>query len=1108
MEKNEQTRLNALTQEVARLKQLVERSKLDEAGLIQREQHYRTIFDNASIGLAQVGPDGRFIEVNRQFCRVLGYSRTELLDLTYRDITHPEDCDKDLKVRQQLLSGERSSAVLEKRYVCKDGTAIWVRLNLSATYVPGFPHPNILTSIENITDYHALRESLGCIATNLAEAKGIALGGAWEWNIEKDEIHTSPEVLHLLALPPNHSPPGLESALSRVHPDDKAAVERVLQEALADDKPHQIECRLLDPDGAERIVSVTGKVYRRNDKGEPEIMIGMVQDISMRKQAEQAIKESEQRFRSLFDDAADGIFIADSDGRYIDMNLSACSMLGYSREELIGKCIADLIPEKDVARVTSAKKYFLQNPEHVRLEEWELKHKDGRYIQVEVSARILPDGRWMAIVRDIGERRHTQHELERYAAEVQDLYDQAPCGYHSVNRDGLIIRMNRTELEWLGYESDEVIGKKKITDLMTPASRATMQVNFPRLLETGLMRDVELEMVRKNGSVLPVMLNASGVYDEDGNFVRSRSTLFDMTELVEAQKKLRQAAAVFEHTNDAILITDSAGTIVAVNNAFTRITGYTPEEVIGKTPRLLKSDMHDEQFYRDMWQTLDATGTWQGEIHDRRKSGEFFPVWECITAVRDESGNVSDYISVFSDITTIKDTENKLMRLAYHDALTGLPNRLLFNDRVEQMLARAKRHGSRVALLLLDLDRFKLINDTLGHAAGDELLQVIATRLQQSIRKEDTVARLGGDEFAIVSAQAEPLADAALLAQKVVSLIAQPVVIAGQALTISASVGIGMFPEDASDPATLAKCADMAMYGAKQSGRNAYAFYTAKMTDTAFETLAIDRGLRDAIANGELELFYQPQIELGSGKIVGIEALIRWHRPQQGLESPAKFIPVAEESDLIDAIGNWVFDEACARLHHWHSAGLPPMRLAINLSARQLRNPRFVESIRQRLEKLICADGFYLELEITETALQTAPNIVDALNELKSLGLQIAIDDFGTGYSSLNSLKHLPVDVLKIDRSFIHGIPEDADDKAIASAIIAMGHNLGMRVIAEGIETEEQLQFLIGQQCDEAQGFLVHPPLRAEECERVLAGGGQVQLPVQARAARSQGRLH
>ncbi|HEX7646133.1 MAG TPA: bifunctional diguanylate cyclase/phosphodiesterase, partial [Noviherbaspirillum sp.] len=390
----------------------------------------------------------------------------------------------------------------------------------------------------------------------------------------------------------------------------------------------------------------------------------------------------------------------------------------------------------------------------------------------------------------------------------------------------------------------------------------------------------------------------------------------------------------------------------------------------------------------------------------------------------------------------------------------------------------------------------------------DELLQVIATRLQQSIRKEDTVARLGGDEFAIVSAQANPVAEAAMLAQKLVSLIAQPIMISGQLLTISASVGIGMFPEDAADPATLAKCADMAMYGAKQSGRNAYAFYTAQMTDTALETLAIDRGLRSALGNGELELFYQPQIELASGKIVGIEALIRWHRPQQGLESPAKFIPVAEESDLIDSIGNWVFDEALARLHRWHSAGLPPMRLAINLSARQLRNPRFVDNIRQRLKTFVPADGFCLELEITETVLQTAPHIVNALNELKSLGLQIAIDDFGTGYSSLNSLKHLPVDVLKIDRSFIHGIPEDADDKAIASAIIAMGHNLGMRVIAEGIETEEQLQFLIGQQCDEAQGFLVHPPLRVDECERLLAAGALVHLPVQAKTASTQGTLH
>lgn len=1099
-----QARLNALIQEVALLRQQLDRNKRAETKLLERERHYRTIFNDAAVGLARIGPDGRFIDVNPQFCRMLGYGRNELLGRSYLDITNPDDREADIRMRNRLLSGELQSAGSEKRYVRKDGTLVWVKLNLSVTRTPEGRLPDVLSVIENVSERHLLQKSLGRIAANLAETQRMVLGGTWEWDIERDEFLASPEILYLLSMPADHPPLNFEFVLSKVHPDDRELVQSTLRRALADDKLYQVEGRLTGPNGRQHIISASCVVHRRNEKGDPVLMVGTVHDITMRSQAERALRDSEQRFRQLFDNAVDGILIADrDDDRYTGVNLSACTMLGYRWDELIGKRVIDLLPATDMERLAQAKEYFLHNPGHVQVAEWELKRKDGSYIPVEISSRMLPDGRWMAVARDIGDRKRTQRELERYAAEVRDLYDNAPCGFHSLDRDGLIVQMNRTELDWLGYDASEVIGRKRMTELLTAESQGKFQLSFLRLLETGMARDIELDLVRKDGTILPVLLNASAAYDEQGNFVRSRTTLFDMTALAEAQKKLRQAAAVFEHTNDAIIIADPAGTITAVNNAFTRITGYLPEEVIGKNPRLLKSELQDDAFYREMWHALETTGAWQGEIRDRRKSGENFPAWECITAVRDESGNVTEYISVFSDITTIKETEEKLLRLAYHDPLTGLPNRLLLKDRAEQALAYARRHGTRMALLLLDLDRFKLINDTLGHAAGDQLLQAIALRLQQTIRKEDTVARLGGDEFAVVLAQPDHAADAAQLARKLVSVIAQPLHIAGQELTVSASIGIGMFPEDATDPETLAKCADMAMYGAKQNGRNAYAFYTSEMTDAARETLSIDRGLRNAIDFDELELLYQPQIDLSCGRIIGVEALLRWHRPGQGPESPVKFIPVAEASDLIESIGNWVFDKACAQLDRWRMAGLPPLRLAINLSARQLRNPRFVEDIRERLAALCRDDGFILDLEITESTLQTAPHIVDALKELKSLGLQIAIDDFGTGYSSLNSLKHLPVDILKIDRSFIHGIPGNADDKAITSAIVAMGHSLGMKIIAEGIETQQQLEFIIEQRCDEAQGFLIHPPLGIDECTRILTHTQPVSLPRPASCRRS-----
>jgi len=1090
MQKNRQSHIESLTQAIEFLQKELAASKKTETALRESEARFRAIFDYTAIGLAQIAEDGRFVEVNPAFCKLLGYTRDELLCMTYLDITHPDDRQTDKNRCSRLLAGEIRSVIWEKRYVRKDGTLIWTTLNLSATQPPDGKSVYFLAAIENISNRKALQESLGRMATNLAKADVMSLSGTWKWNVETNEVTASEEVFHLFALSPSRSPVSIELFLDRVHPEDRPAVNQLLRSVASGQNSYQIECRLLLPDARVRLISVIGECFDETISGMPRTMIGIAKDITLSKRAEQAVAESEQRFRQLFDYAVDGIFIADRDGKYIDVNRYAGRMLGYSRDELVGKRITDLIKETDRERLFKGREYFLENPEHVRTEEWDLKCKNNTYIETEVSSRILPDGRWLMIVRDISERKRTQMELERYAAEVRDLYDNAPCGYHTLNHDGLFIQINQTELAWLGYARDELIGKKNITDLLTDESKKKFHAYFSCLMKTGMARDLEFELIRKDGSILPVLLSASAIFDDHGNFVQGRATVFDMTEMAEAQKRLRQAAAVFEHTNDAIVITNADDTIVAVNNAFSVITGYRPDEVIGKHPRLLKSERQGDEFYRDLWHSLEQTGKWQGEVWDRRKSGAPFPAWESITAVKDHSGKVTDYISVFSDITNIKESEEKLLQLAYHDPLTGLPNRLLFNDRMTQAIAHAKRHCARAALLLLDLDRFKFINDTLGHAAGDQLLQAVGTRLKAAIREEDTVARLGGDEFAIILTQLEHADDAALLAQKLTRLVSEPIHIEDQVLTVSTSIGIGIYPDDAPDPAALSKAADMAMYGAKDHGGNSYAFYKLEMTRATTETLTVDRDLRLAIERNELVLFYQPKINLANGRIVGIEALVRWNSPAQGLQLPGRFIQIAEETGLIELIGDWVFDAACAQIKKWHMADLPPIRLAVNVSARQIKKPRFVDEMRRHVLACQPLTGFGLDLEITESVLQTDPDIVDALKELKSLGIKIAIDDFGTGYSSLNSLKHLPIDVLKIDRSFIHGIPGDSDDKAISSAIIAMGHSLNMSVIAEGIETQEQLQFVMEQHCDEAQGFLFFPPLPMEECEHFLRFGG------------------
>ena len=547
-----------------------------------------------------------------------------------------------------------------------------------------------------------------------------------------------------------------------------------------------------------------------------------------------------------------------------------------------------------------------------------------------------------------------------------------------------------------------------------------------------------------------------------------------------AEAELRQAAAVFTGTAEAVIITDGQRRILAVNNAFTRITGFESAEVVGRTPRFQRSGHHDAKFYEQLWATLSSNGHWEGEIWNRRKSGEMYPAWENISVIRDESGQVLNYVAVLSDISSIKESEARLAHMAHHDALTELPNRLLFAARLEQSLDNARRHGSRVGLLLLDLDRFKLINDTLGHPVGDQLLQSVADSLRHSVRAEDTVARLGGDEFVVIVTELSAPQDAALVAEKILARINAPITLAGREFVTSASIGISIYPDDAQSSEDLLKAADTAMYRAKHKGRHALEFYTAELTALAEEHVLLEMQLRRALANGELALHYQPQMDLRSGEIVGLEALLRWRHPTRGIVPTNELIKVAEESGLIVQIGEWVVSEALRQAARWNSQGIPAMHLAVNLSGRQMALNQVVLTIENALRQEQLGDWRpLLEVEVTETVIADHC-CIDVLDRLRALGISVAIDDFGTGYSSLSRLKSLPIDVLKIDRSFIHGVPHDANSVAITSAVISMGRALGLRVIAEGVETQEQLQFLRDQRCDTAQGFLICEPIDAE----------------------------
>ncbi|MFP4164033.1 MAG: putative bifunctional diguanylate cyclase/phosphodiesterase [Chitinispirillaceae bacterium] len=550
-------------------------------------------------------------------------------------------------------------------------------------------------------------------------------------------------------------------------------------------------------------------------------------------------------------------------------------------------------------------------------------------------------------------------------------------------------------------------------------------------------------------------------------------------------EKLLLGDIIFENAAEGIIITDPQGMILKINPGFTYITGYQSEEVLGNTPALLKSDRHGSAFYKKLWNSLKTNGTWQGEIWNRRKNGEIYPEWLVINSLRDEENKTTHYIGIFTDITRSLRNENEIQRRAYYDSLTGLPNRILLQDRLTFMINHARRNKQLMALLLLDLNRFKLINDTLGYQIGDALLQTVAERLQTCIRDVDAVFRLGDDEFAIILEEIAQQQDAARVAKRILASCAMPVHLGDHEIYATTSIGISIFPTDGEGLESILKNAEAAMHRAKEMGINNYQHYMPAMNSRAFEQLTLEHNLRKALKRNELVTFYQPQLDLATGKISGMEALIRWRHPELGMISPGQFIPIAEETGLILPIGEWVLRTACKQAKAWQK-DYGNLVISVNLSARQFLQQDLVSIVDSALKEAELAPE-YLELEITESlGMQNPEQTLKTLGELKAMGIRIAIDDFGTGYSSLSYLKRFPIDTLKVDRSFVTDMPGDANDAAIAAAIVALAHSLRLTVIAEGVENEAQAEYLLELGCEKVQGYLYSPPVDAISFAKIL----------------------
>lgn len=637
-----------------------------------------------------------------------------------------------------------------------------------------------------------------------------------------------------------------------------------------------------------------------------------------------------------------------------------------------------------------------------------------------------------------------------------------------------------------GYPEQTFTGtREQFMRLVNTEDQTHVSTSIDRSIAGNAIIDVEFRRARDASNHQWLRLQGKVLHQDRHDHLRVIGVIQNISERKQSELRLQQAATVFEATQDGIMILDLHGCVIACNRSFTTMSGYESTEMLGCLPYFLRHDALRRGQPSELQKVFQTGGQWRGEIQTRRKDGSELPTLTTIVPVTDASHKLSHYVLVVTDLSAVRSAEKKLQYLAHHDPLTDLPNRLLTIERLQQALLRGKRHTESVAVLFIDLDHFKWINDSLGHNAGDFLLQNIAARMKTCLRTDDTIGRLGGDEFLVVLDPVDSAQNVVLVAQKLIGIICQPLVIEHNTVEVTCSIGISMFPDDGASSEDLIRAADTAMYVAKERGRNCYEFFAPVMMEKAQRFLALNHDLHRGFQAGEMRLYYQPQISLVSGKIVGVEALIRWQHPQKGLLGPNDIIPLAEHGGMIVEIGNWVMRQASKQLRRWLDGDIAPIRVAVNVSAVQMHKRNFAAIIGEILTAANVPPGC-IEIEITESTLQNEESCISTLEELRKLGVQISIDDFGTGFSCLSSLKLLPIHKVKIDRTFVRDMPNDENDVAIAEAVIAMAHKLKMTVIAEGVENSQQEKLLRERGCDEAQGFLYARPMPVEEITRML----------------------
>ena len=1069
----------------------------------------------------------QFIQANRGARQNLGYELDELRTMRLPDITPDIDKNAFIELIDPLKKQTRQHIIFESVHQRKNHTLYPVEVNLQLYHDP--QHPVFCAIIQDTSERrateHALKETHQKLQNILAASPSVIYtctpNGDFSCNFISDNIsqllgYTSEEFLNT---------PNLRQ--ENVHPNDTFL-------SIADLLPleqnhHYVQTYRFRHKAGHFVWLQDQLIVQRDLNNEPAVLVGSLTDIDALKCTEKQLSDERSLLSNLINHIPDLIFSKDPDGVYLLCNKAFENYLGRHPAEIIGHNDFDFV-DAETAR-------FFRNHDTITLsedqphinEEW-LTYPDGHKACLEMLKTPFKDenGNLLGLIgigRNITDRKIFEEKRIRLS-DLKSCLNEISQAINHINNESdlftaicrILASQSALTAAWIGLfeptlqrlepvashsqkpnESNtslSAIIRKTDQPALTALRKSQLIVSPNHTVSNAVIACGSLPIFfnRQPYAALTVCTDLQDYFDDDIN--RLLQALSDELSLAletyafaalqqKTKEKLELSAKVFEQSQEGIMICDQDNHIISVNQAFFKITGYSESEVQGKDPKLLKSGLQDIDFYRRLWKSLNTSGFWQGEIWNRNKRGEIFPEWLTISVVYDEKGKVINYIGIFSDLSKHKEAEQRIEHMAHYDPLTDLPNRILLKARIDHEIVVAKRHNLMMAILFIDLDHFKYINDSLGHAVGDKLLIEVSRRLLASVREEDTVSRLGGDEFTLQLCNTGKQG-AAAVAKKITNALSRPFHIENKLLHVTPSIGISLFPDHGRDYDTLTQNADTAMYQAKRHGRNQYQFFTAEMQQYSHRRLMVENDLRQALERDELILHYQPQVAADSSEIIGAEALIRWQHAQWGHVSPAEFIPIAEDSGLIMPIGDWVLEQAVAQAKRWQTAGYPAITVAVNLSLAQFRDKKLFDKVTELLDKYQLPPEL-LELELTESiAMHNVESAIEITRRLQRLGILLSIDDFGTGYSSLSYLQRFAVHKLKIDQSFSRKMLENQESENIVDAIISLAKNLNLKTIAESVETEQQLNLLKQKQCDEIQGYYFSKPVPADQFEVLL----------------------